>query len=151
MGMEYIVWILLSVVDLVICLGSDGTVPALQLSAKAKHHSWSVQGVKGHLERLADDNNATERCAGGSSCSIFFWRFWDGTESGPETIYCMGQRYALFHYRDIQKNRIALHKWRKLLEGVYFERGLQGVEPDKAFLTFTNAGRVAWLVENKYT
>ncbi|CAL8368626.1 unnamed protein product [Gadus morhua 'NCC'] len=40
---------------------SDGTVPALQLSAKAKHHSWSVQGVKGHLERLADDNNATER------------------------------------------------------------------------------------------
>uniref|UniRef100_A0A8C4ZTJ3 Uncharacterized protein n=1 Tax=Gadus morhua TaxID=8049 RepID=A0A8C4ZTJ3_GADMO len=35
--------------------------PPRHLSAKAKHHSWSVQGVKGHLERLADDNNATER------------------------------------------------------------------------------------------
>ncbi|XP_030298554.1 cilia- and flagella-associated protein 46 isoform X3 [Sparus aurata] len=42
-------------------VGSPGSGPAAQLSAKAQHHSTSVGKVDGHLARQGDDTDNTER------------------------------------------------------------------------------------------
>ncbi|XP_071380722.1 cilia- and flagella-associated protein 46 [Centroberyx affinis] len=44
-----------------IAVGSLGSGPVAQLSAKAQHHSTSVQRAEGHLSRQGDDTNNTER------------------------------------------------------------------------------------------
>ncbi|XP_068423801.1 cilia- and flagella-associated protein 46 isoform X2 [Clinocottus analis] len=42
-------------------VGSLGSGPAARLSAKAHHHSTSVRKLEGHLARLGDDTDNTER------------------------------------------------------------------------------------------
>lgn len=45
-------------------VGSLGSGPAAQLSAKAQHHSTSVCKVDGHLARQGDDTDSTETYVG---------------------------------------------------------------------------------------